>query len=146
MTPIEKSLVQESWRQVAPIADSAAAMFYSRLFEVSPEIQGLFTDVDLRRQGRRLTQVLTSIIEDLDAIETRLPDLAALGRRHADYGVTDAHYATVGEALLWTLQRGLGGAWTEEVADAWAVAYGLVAGVMQSATPARQTNTVAAPL
>ena len=139
MTPSEKSLVRDSWRQVAPAADSAAALFYDRLFETDPELRRLFAGVDLHRQGRRLTQTLTSIVEDLDAIETRLADLAALGRRHASYGVTDAHYATVGAALLWTLERGLGGAWNEEVAEAWGSAYGLVAKVMRTA--ADQQNT-----
>ena len=138
MTPTEKTLVRDSWRQVEPAADSAAALFYNRLFEIDPELRALFTGVDLHRQGRRLTQTLSSIVEDLDAIETRLADLSALGRRHAGYGVTDTHYATVGAALLWTLERGLGGAWNEEVAEAWGAAYGLVAKVMQTAAAQRK--------
>ena len=59
--------------------------------------------------------------------------LRALGRRHVGYGVRDSHYATVGEALLWTLEQGLGDAFTPDVRAAWAETYGTRAGVMQRA-------------
>ncbi len=51
--------------------------------------------------------------------------------RDAAYGVTDAHYETVGAALLWTLEKGLGTSWTQDAAAAWTAAYGFIAGVMQ---------------
>jgi hemoglobin-like flavoprotein len=57
----------------------------------------------------------------------------ALGRRHAGYGVTDEHYDMVAEALLWTLQQGLGEYFTPDVAAAWCSAYAILADVMKAA-------------
>jgi hypothetical protein len=57
----------------------------------------------------------------------------ALGRRHLAYGVRDEHYDTVGGALLWTLEKGLGEAFTPDVKEAWTVVYGIVARVMKDA-------------
>jgi hemoglobin-like flavoprotein len=132
LTPDQAILVQESFAQVAPIADEAAALFYSRLFDVDPSLRSLFRG-DMREQGHKLMQTLGVAVGSLDHLEAVVPAVQALGRRHAGYGVTDQHFETVGTALLWTLERGLGAAFTPEVRDAWASVYGLLATVMQEA-------------
>ena len=67
----------------------------------------------------------------LDRIETLAPTLRQLGTRHNGYGVREEHYITVGTALLWTLQKALGPAFTSEAHGAWAAAYGLIAHTMR---------------
>ena len=94
--------------------------------------------VDLASQRRKLIQTLTRVVVALDEIADLVPEIEALGRRHAGYGVTDAHYQTVGEALLWTLETGLGDSWTPEVETAWAAAYGFVADAMRGAAAEEQ--------
>ncbi len=138
MTPDQKTLVQSTWHQVVPIADTASAQFYDRLFEIDPTLRTLFADVDLESQRRKLIATLTRVVVALDEIEELVPEIEALGRRHAGYGVTDAHYQTVGEALLWTLETGLGDAWTRDVETAWTAAYGFVADVMRGAAAEEQ--------
>ena len=133
MTPEQKTLVQETWRQVAPIADTAASLFYGRLFVIDPSTRPMFAGVELEKQREKLLQTLTVVVASLDRIEELVPTIADLGRRHSGYGVTDAHYDSVGEALLWTLEQGLCEAWTAEVEEAWTAAYGLLAGVMRDA-------------
>jgi len=133
MTPDQKTLVQETWRQVAPIADVAADLFYGRLFRIDPSVRPLFAGVDLERQRKKLIRALDLAVGNLDRIETLAPTLADLGRRHSGYGVTDAHYDSVGEALLWTLEQGLCEAWTAEAEAAWTAAYGLLSDVMRDA-------------
>lgn len=145
MTPEQKTLVNETWRHVVPIADTAAELFYDRLFELDPDIRALFEGVDLKTQRKKLIQALAMVVGALDTIEDLVPEIAALGRRHAAFGVTDAHYETVGAALLWTLERGLDEAWTVDVAAAWTAAYGLVAGVMQSAAADNRSQQTAVP-
>ena len=49
-----------------------------------------------------------AVVKSLDRIETMLDDLRALARRHDRYGVREEHYVSVGAALLWTLEQGLG--------------------------------------
>ena len=136
-----KQLVQESWMQVEPIADTAATLFYNRLFELDPALRPMFAATDLREQKRKLMHTLTVAVNGLHRLEQLTPALEALGRKHVGYGVRDEHYETVGQALLWTLEQGLGAAFTPEVRDAWVETYGLIAGVMQ-----RAARTVAEPL
>jgi hemoglobin-like flavoprotein len=132
VTPEQKTLVQESFALVAPIADTAAELFYGRLFELDPSLRRLFHG-DMREQGRRLMQMITVAVRGLDRLESIVPAVRALGRRHAMYGVTDEHFETVGAALLWTLDQGLGSAYTPEVADAWTTVYTVLATTMKDA-------------
>ena len=130
MTPEQKKLVQDSFAKIAPIADQAAALFYGRLFELDPALKALFRN-DMTEQGRKLMATLGVAVASLDDLEGLIPVLRNLGRGHVAYGVQDAHYDTVGEALLWTLEQGLGEGFTPEVKDAWVEVYTIVATVMK---------------
>lgn len=133
MTPAQKDLVQKTWTLVVPIADTATAMFYDRLFEIDPDSKELFENTDLAEQRLKLLQVLSVAIAGLDDLGRLIPIVEDRGRRHAGYGVRDEHYDSVCAALLWTLQKGLGAAWTAEAAAAWAEVYGLLSDVMRRA-------------
>jgi hemoglobin-like flavoprotein len=130
MTPRQIALVRETFATVKPIADAAAALFYERLFALDPSLRALFKS-DMREQGAKLMQMIGAAVAGLDAPEKLAPTLHGLGRRHRGYGVEDRHYATVGEALLWTLAQGLGPAFTDEAREAWLAAYALLASVMK---------------
>lgn len=125
-------LVQSTFTQVKPVADTAAAMFYQRLFELDPSLRPLFKS-DLRSQGAKLMATLALAVNGLSRPESIVPAVQGLGRRHVGYGVQPAHYQTVGQALLDTLATALGDQYTVDVADAWTAAYTLLAGVMQEA-------------
>jgi hemoglobin-like flavoprotein len=133
MTPNQIALVEDSFRHVAPIAEPAAAIFYQRLFALDPALRPLFAHADMGEQGRKLMQAMGFVVANLRRPDQLLPVVAELGRKHAGYGVQAAHYGTVGAALLATLEEGLGTFFTPEVKEAWAAAYGLLAGVMQDA-------------
>jgi len=133
MTPTQIDAVRASWTAVEPIADQAAVLFYDRLFELDPVVRRLFRGTDMQAQRRSLMQTLAVVVKGLDRLDQLLPAVQALGRRHAGYGVRAAHYDTVGSALLWTLEQGLGDAFTPDVKAAWAEAYGTLAGVMIAA-------------
>ena len=126
LTEQQITLVQSTFTQIGPVAEAVAAMFYARLFEIDPSLRSMFKS-DLRSQGQKLIQTLAVVVYALDRLDQIIPAIQALGRRHVDYGVTPEHYAIVGEALLWTLENGLGADFTPEVKDAWTVAYTLVA-------------------
>jgi hemoglobin-like flavoprotein len=133
MTPDQKSILRDTWRSVAPIADQAAQLFYDRLFEIDPATQALFARTAMPEQRAKLMEAIGAVIDKLDELDLLVPTIEALGRRHAGYGVTDAHYVSVGAALLWTLEQGLGEAWTPEAAEAWSQAYTLLADTMRRA-------------
>jgi hemoglobin-like flavoprotein len=130
LTQIE--LVQRTFAVIAPIADDAAALFYRRLFEIDPSLRGMFK-ADMADQRRKLMQMLTAAVKGLTRLDRLVPVVEDLGRRHAAYGVTDDHYETVGIALLWTLEKGLGDAFTAEAREAWATVYGVLASTMKNA-------------
>ncbi len=122
MTPAQVKLVQDSFAKVAPISEQAAALFYGRLFEIAPEARSLFKG-NMRERGRKLMATLAVVVNGLSNLDAILPAASALAKWHVAYGVNPGHYAPVGEALLWTLERGLGSVWSQELAAAWAAAY-----------------------
>ena len=144
MTPIQKGLVQSTWKQVVPLADAAAIMFYDRLFEIDPTTKPLFRQTDMAHQRKKLLQIIGTAVASLERLDALVPVVEDLGRRHAGYGVQDKHYDSVGAALLWTLERGLGNDWTPQVAEAWTQTYGLLSGVMRRAQASVMNETVAA--
>ena len=130
MTPDQATHLESSFRLVAPITEPAAALFYAKLFALDPSLRPLFHGVDLAEQGRKLMQAIGFVVGHARRPEALLPAVAALGRRHGGYGVQPSHYDTVGAALLATLAEGLGEAFTPDIRDAWASAYGMLARVM----------------
>jgi hemoglobin-like flavoprotein len=132
VTPQQIDLVQASWKQVVPVAETAAQMFYGRLFFLDPSLRALFLG-DMREQGRKVMAMLSYTVNGLTRLEVLLPAIRALGRRHTTYGVRPEHYFTVGAALLWTLEQGLGAAFTPAVREAWVAAYGVLASTMRDA-------------
>jgi hemoglobin-like flavoprotein len=129
MTPDQVKLVQESFAKVAPISDQAAVMFYNRLFEIAPQVKTMFP-TDMSEQRRKLMATLAIVVNGLSKLEMILPAASSLATRHVAYGAKAEHYPVVGEALLWTLEKGLGADWTPDVAEAWTTAYSTLSGFM----------------
>ena len=131
LTAEQKRLVRSSWALVMPMQEEAARLFYGRLFEIDPSTKPLFASTDMAEQGKKLMQMINvavASLERLDAIRSAVKDL---GRRHEGYGVKEEHYESVGTALLWTLEQGLGGKFTPEVEEAWAETYGTLTTLMK---------------
>src|SRR5262245_6538373 len=141
VTQTQKALVQNSFAAIASIGDDAVSLFYVRLFEIDPSLRRMFPE-DMNRQRKKLLQMLTAAVNGLDHLDQLVPVVQDLGRRHALHGVTDAHYDTFGAALLWTLEKGLGRAFTCETKRAWQAVYGLLATTMREA--ARESRAAAA--
>lgn len=133
MTPEQTAIVQATWQKVVPIADTAATLFYDRLFEIDPSTRPLFDAETLPEQKRKLVVMLNTVVTGLARPEEIVPAAEALARRHVGYGVDPAQYDSVGAALLWTLGQGLGEAWTPAAEEAWTAAYTLLSGVMRRA-------------
>lgn len=155
LTNAQKTAIRRSWELVVPIADTAADLFYKRLFEIAPEYRRLFGE-DMAPQKRKLLAMLKFIVRSLEwddeawrdpiaAEEDLFLVVLALGRRHGElYHVPDESYDKVGAALLWTLDYGLGEAFTVEVRDAWARVYGLLAQTMKMGRCAHGEGSVIA--
>jgi len=135
MTSDHIKLVQSSFERVVPISMTAADLFYGRLFELDPAARALFTG-DMQEQKRKLMNMIAVVVKGLSRLDDIVPGIQALGVRHKEYHVTDAQYATVGAALLWTLEQGLGDAFTPEVREAWVEAYALLSATMIQAAHA----------
>lgn len=131
----QKELVQSTFAQVAPIAETAADIFYTRLFEIAPEVKPLFSG-DMKEQGNKLMTMLAAAVKGLDDLGALVPVVQDLGKRHVGYKVEDAHYDQVAAALLYTLEKGLGDAWNDEVKDAWVTVYTVLATTMKDAAKA----------
>lgn len=125
-------LVQSTFAKVVPMAETTAELFYGKLFEMDPLLKPLFRG-DMEEQGAKLMKMIAIAVNSLRDLDSLVPVVEELGVRHAGYGVNDSHYDTVGEALLWTLEKGLGDAFTIAVNDAWTEVYVTLATVMKNA-------------
>jgi hemoglobin-like flavoprotein len=133
MTDEQVTLVKNSWkmfRNVDPwlIAD----VFYSKLFLDNPELRQLFP-ANMDQQYRKLIDMLSVVISRLDDLADITTDIKMMALRHESYGVKPRHYRLVGHALLWTLERGLGNDWNDEVKKAWLACYTKLAETMIAA-------------
>jgi hemoglobin-like flavoprotein len=137
MSPDTITHVQSSWAKVTPIADQAATLFYGRLFEVYPEVKPLFKG-DMKAQGRKLMAMINTAVNALDDLEAVVAPVKDMGARHAGYGVADADYDKVADALLWTLDKGLGDDFTPEVKSAWVEVYSTLAETMKAGAAEQQ--------
>lgn len=132
MTPEQIELVQRTWRSVLPVGDTAAELFYGKLFSLDPTLKALFKN-DMKDQGRNLTAMMSVAVGALSRPERITLAMRELGRRHVAYGVKPRHYEVVATALLWMLEKSLGEAFTPEVRAAWSSTYAFLAGTMQGA-------------
>lgn len=132
MEPNTITLVQESFEKVKPIAPTAAEIFYTKLFELDPQLKPLFPNSGeaMKTQGNKLMSMLAAAVAGLSNLEALIPILKDLGKRHVAYRVEASHYDTVGAALLGTLAAGLGDDFTPEVKEAWTSVYGTMSSVM----------------
>ncbi len=130
MTPEQAQIIKLTFAQVMRDRDKVGRMFYDRLFSIAPEVKPLFKG-DIAEQSRKLMDTLALAVGMLRDMPTLVITLEGLARRHVGYGVKDEHYDKVGEALLWTLEKGLGDAFTAQVRDAWTALYVAVAKIMR---------------
>ncbi|MEP0354724.1 globin family protein [Paraglaciecola sp.] len=129
MNKYQITLVQESFSKIIPISSLAAELFYNKLFELNPKLKPLFKQ-DITEQGTKLMKMLGVAVNNLNNLEMLIPIVQTLGERHTGYGVKEEHYDTVGEALIWTLEQGLGKDFTPELKGAWLITYTTLATVM----------------
>lgn len=132
MTPHQVQLIKKSWRVFQKInPETVADVFYSKLFSEQPSLRKMFPK-EMQSQYQKFMDMMHSMIARLDQVETLENDLQAMGERHKGYGVKDHHYGVVGESLIWTLEKGLGADFTEELREAWLACYQIIARKMTS--------------
>lgn len=135
MTFHQIQLIKESYQLVSSLpAETVGQLFYGRLFGIAPEVRPLFIRTSVPEQSKKLLATLTYVITRLDQLDSVVADVETLARRHVHYGVQEYHYMLVGQTLLWTLEQGLGEAWTPDVKDAWVACYTLLSETMINAT------------
>ena len=138
MTTQQIQHVKSTWAMVATLdAEVVGGLFYNRLFEIAPQIRPMFR-APIPEQSKKLLTMIGYVINKLDKLEDIIDEVAKLAQRHVQYGVEPAHYAIVADALLWTLEKGLGEHWTTEVKEAWVLCYTTLAQAMIAAADQSQ--------
>lgn len=141
MTPVQQELIRSSWRTLEPMADEVTTRFYARLFELDPDLRALFAYTDMDRQRAQVMAMLAVVVRYIDRLDHILPEVDALGRRHAAYGVAVEHFAPVGLALLSAFESSLGDACTDATLHAWAAAYRRMSSTMIAASQQAAAHT-----
>ncbi|MGE5107240.1 MAG: globin family protein [Sphingobacteriales bacterium] len=130
MTTKQIELIRASWTLVSAIdPETVGNLFYTRLFEIAPEVKPMFRN-SLSEQSKKLLTTLGYVISSLNRLDSVADDIAKLAHRHVKYGVKPVHYIAVGEALLWTLEKGLGEHWNNELKEAWSQCYSILSAAM----------------
>jgi len=112
--------------------------FYNRLFELAPEVRGLFKN-SIKVQGRALVKMLDAALNLLQSPGTLKRTLRDLALRHRRYGVAPVHYSLVGECLLFALETCLGPElWSAEVKEGWLTVFSFMMVVMLPAAYGRR--------
>ena len=138
MTNKQIETVKQSWEIVARINPYVVGeLFYNRLFELAPQVKPLFRS-PMPEQSKKLLAMIGYVINKLDALDDILDEVSKLAQRHVQYGVKDEHYLVVGEALLWTLEKGLAGQWNEEMKESWTACYTILSNAMIQASQERE--------
>lgn len=138
LTREQISIIQMTFAQIGD-ADALATLFYNQLFQMDPSVKALFNG-DMTQQRMKLVQTLAVVVHGLNNLDTIIPAIQNLGQRHVVYGVTVEHWQLVGDALLWALAEHFGDAFTDDVRNAWADAYGFIARTaIEAAYPQEET-------
>jgi len=134
MTNNNFELVKKSWSVIAKIDfEIVGGAFYIRLFQIAPELRPLFQTNSMTEQSVKLGCMLSYVISKFEQADAIIAEVKSLAQRHTKYGVKEEHYTAVGNALLWTLEQGLGEYWNEELSNAWIDFYDTLSAVMIAA-------------
>lgn len=136
ISPEQIARVRSTWALALAAGDDVAVGFYDRLFEIAPQLKPLFAHANPAAQSDKLSRTLEIVVRSLDDLPSLAADLRALGRRHEGYGAEPAHYALVGDALVWTIAKTVGPLFTDRDKEAWTAVYGILVDAMQSGNAA----------
>jgi hemoglobin-like flavoprotein len=134
MNPEQVKLIKQSWKLLRNIEPTIVGdLFYSKLFSDNPQLRKMFPKA-MEQQYIKLIDTLSVIVIRLDHLDTLTDDISAMAQRHTGYGVKPEHYKLVGDALIWTLEKGMGKDWTPEIKEAWELCYNTLASIMIAAS------------
>lgn len=131
MTPRQIKLVRSTWAQISALPEQCAHLFYRRLFAIDPALRAMFR-TGIGEQAKKLTAMLQCAVDGLERPSEVAAVFQELGRRHHHYGVADADYDKVRDALLWMVERSLGRSYTAEAGKAWRELYERLAAEMKA--------------
>ena len=141
LTQEQIQLVKKSWgpfRRIDP--KLVGDVFYSRLFMNHPGLRRLFPK-DMNEQYQKLLAMVNLVVGRLNQIDQLADVISELARRHKRYGVRVEHYTAVGNALLWTLEQGMGKDWRPDVREAWIACYSIISDTMINASYPKTENS-----
>src|SRR5438105_3865288 len=131
MNAEQRRLIRDSFESLREYAEPLSLLFYGKLFELDPGARKLFHN-DLALQGRKLMDMLTSVVESLDDPHPMRARLAKLGHQHSEYGVRPSQYDTVTQALLWSIGQALGASFDAPTREAWCLAINAICSAMKA--------------
>ncbi|MES2776418.1 MAG: globin domain-containing protein [Bacteroidota bacterium] len=132
MTTEQIKLVKRTWRVFMHVSPATLGeLFYSKLFSDNPSLRKIFPGNKLQ-QYQKSIDTLNAIVMRLDKPDELTEEVAAMARRHLHHGARLVHYKLAGSALLWTLQKGLGEDWNDDVQHAWTACFTVLANTMMN--------------
>lgn len=106
-------------------------VFYRNMFEAHPELLNIFNHAN-QAKGRQQTALSNTVLaaaQNIDKLEAIIPVVKQIAHKHRSLMIKPEHYPIVGEYLLKAIKEVLGEAATDEIIQAWADTYGVIAQV-----------------
>lgn len=145
LTPAVRELVKSTAPVLKAHGLALTSHFYARMFSHNPELREVFNQGHQRSgaQQQALAMAVAAYAEHIDDPSVLQGVLERVAHKHVSLGVRKEHYAIVGRHLLASIQEVLGDAATPALVDAWAMAYGQLAGLLADMEQARYDATAA---
>jgi hemoglobin-like flavoprotein len=124
-------LLRESFELVIEREPNLTHRFYGILFSRYPQVKPLFGRNSGEQQEKMLAEALVAVIDRLEDASWLEEKLMAMGAKHVDYGVTDAMYPWVADALISAMAEVAAADWSPAHQQAWTDALGAIASLMQ---------------
>ncbi|WP_448529664.1 globin domain-containing protein [Raineya sp.] len=130
MTPQQAEIVKKSFPKVLAGTLSATQTLYDKLFELAPDTRNLFKNTPMERQSQMLVAAIGKLVKSIDNWDSVKPDLEALAKRHAGYGLSPEHFVYFGHAFVHMLKSMYGGEWNNDLEESWKAVYQKISEIM----------------
>lgn len=84
----------------------------------------------MERQSQMLVAAIGKLVKSIDNWDSVKPDLEALAKRHAGYGLSPEHFVYFGHAFVHMLKSMYGGEWNNDLEESWKAVYQKISEIM----------------
>lgn len=132
LTPAQIQTINATVPAVSAHARQITDHFYPLLFSRYPQVLEYFNKTNQSKGSQRqaLANAVIAYASNIERLELMGDAVSLIAQKHCSLGILPEHYPLVGECLLEAISAVLGDAATQEIIDAWSLAYQQLANIL----------------